>query len=158
MKIIEKQARPAQKHLVQTNQEQNSLDTQKGLTQVEGILTSPIKTKKDHYFAFFQLEGIDQDIPVIFRVEKPCPYCPPSGVATKCKWSGCGYLKPSQPNIPLRAKILLKGNWSESLTSPRPSFTCLEYQILVLPPQPTIKGLKEQISSLLITSLEKQSE
>ena len=39
-------ARPAQKHSVATNREPNSSDTPKGLSKMEGILTSPIKLKE----------------------------------------------------------------------------------------------------------------
>ena len=154
-------ARPAQKHSVKTLREGNESDTSKVLAQVEGIITSAVKLQElregqPYYWAFFALEGIKEtEIPVIFRLERPCPYCPSVG---KCKWSGCGYLKPSQPNIPPRSKILLKGTWAESLNSNRPSFTCSAYEILTSPPPLTIKDLKDQISSLLSTSLEKQSE
>jgi hypothetical protein len=45
MKNIKEKASPAKKHLVQTHQEQTN--TQKGLSKVEGILTSTIQTKTD---------------------------------------------------------------------------------------------------------------
>jgi hypothetical protein len=81
------------------------------------------------------LEGIQAEIPVIFRLKDN-----------------------SLPEVPHKAKILLKGTWSESENSSRPSFTCQEYQILSPPFQPTTKDLKEQISQLLTTSLKKLGE
>jgi hypothetical protein len=114
-------------------------------SKIEGILTSPIQTKPDlnepqnqwaiYYMAFFQLEGLDQDTPVIFRLKNN-----------------------TKPQIPLKSKVLLQGQWAEPSINPRPSFTCLDYEILANPPQPTIKDLREQIQSLLRTSLEKQKE
>jgi hypothetical protein len=114
------------------------------LAKVEGILTSPIKLKepredRPYFWAFFQLEGISHDIPVIFKMK--CPM----GNSIK-------------PEIPFRAKVLLKGTWSESLTSPRPSFTCTDYSILEPPPPPALKDLREQISTLLSLSLDQQSQ
>ena len=160
---------PAQKHPV-TTWEKNSSATQKGLSQVEGILTSPIKLKgagsqEPYFWAFFQLEGLNQDIPVIFKIPD-CPECGKGQGQVKvgreiraCKLcyltQGKSYGK---PEIPPRAKVLLKGTWSESLTSPRPSFTCQEYQILANPPPLTLKDLKEQVSQLLSISLEKKKE
>jgi len=137
-------ARPAQKHSVATNREPNSSDTPKGLSKIEGIITSPIKLKEpkndsSYYWAFFQLEGLDQEIPIIFRVK-----CPAGNL--------------HRPIIPLRSKVLLTGQWAESPNSTRPSFTCTIYEILADPPPLTIKSLREQISQLLTTSLEKQSE
>ena len=140
--IIEK-ARPAKKHTTQTSGEPIKL--QNGLAKIEGILTSPIQTKSDlnereniwatYYLAFFQFEGLDQDIPVIFRLKNN-----------------------SKPQIPLKSKVLLEGQWAEPSLSPRPSFTCSTYQILANPPPPTIKNLREQLNHLLPTSLEKQKE
>ena len=155
-------ARPAEKQTAPTSWEKNK-NFFNGLSKVEGIITSAVKLQellegKSYYWIFFALEGLKEtEIPVIFRLEKPCPYCPLVGTQ-KCKWSGCGYLKPSQPNIPPRSKILLKGTWAESLNSNRPSFTCSAYEILISPPPLTIKDLKEQISSLLSTSLDKKQE
>ncbi len=68
---------------------------QKGLSKVEGILTSSIQLKEPrnnnpYYLAFFQLEGIDQDIPVIFKLDSSS--------------------KPTPPDIPPRAKVLLEGH------------------------------------------------
>jgi len=44
------------------------------LNKVEGIITSKMElkgkaTNNPYYLAFFQLEGIDQDIPVIFKLD-----------------------------------------------------------------------------------------
>jgi hypothetical protein len=138
-KIIKEKARTAEKHTTQTSGEQ--IKFQKGLSKIEGIITSAIQTKKDHYLAFFQLEGIDTEIPVIFKLDS----CSDNPEADK-------------PDIPPRAKVLLEGKWANSDNSNRPSFTCWAYQILANPSPPTIKSLREQISSLLTTSLEKQSE
>jgi hypothetical protein len=147
-----KKARPTQKHPVATSWEQTT-DTQKGLSKVEGILTSAIQFKYEteidyeeektnaYCYAFFQLEGIDTEIPVIFKLDN----CSDNPEADK-------------PDIPPRAKVLLEGKWANSDNSNRPSFTCWAYQILANPSPPTIKSLREQISSLLTTSLEKQSE
>ena len=147
--INKKQARPAQKQKEQTNWE-NIKDTPKGLAKVEGILTSKIETKTEiqklgkwatYYLAFFQLEGIDTEIPVIFKLD-----------------SAVDLSEQSPPAIPPRAKVLLEGHWAEPTNSPRPSFTCLAWEIIANPPPLTIKSLREQISSLLTTSLEKQTE
>src|SRR5437762_11765448 len=96
-------ARPAQKHSVATNREPNGSDTPKGLSKMEGILTSPIKLKElkeeAYYWAFFQLEGIEQDIPVIFRIKKN-PFIQLSALPIS------GY---ERPEIPSRAKVLLIG-------------------------------------------------
>ncbi len=141
---------PAQKQSVQANWEPNSSDTRKG--KIEGLLTSPIKLKhtsqEAYFWAFFQLEGLNQDIPVIFKIKKEpflqLPNIPISGY--------------DKPEIPFRAKVLLTGTWSESPTSPRPSFTCSSYEVVSDPPPLTVKDLKEEINNLLSTSLEKQSE
>lgn len=138
-KIIK--ASPAKKQ-IQTNQEQA---TQKGLSKVEGILTSPLqinwpKEGTPYYLGFFQLEGLEQDIPTIFKLD------------SDENWAE------NKPDIPPKAKVLLEGKWANSDNSPRPSFTCLAYQIITTPPPPTIKSLREQISQLLKVSLEKQSE
>jgi hypothetical protein len=85
--------------------------------------------------AFFQLEGLEQDIPVIFRLKNNV-----------------------KPEIKPKSKVLLIGDWAEPNNSNRPSFTCTEYQILANPPPITIKSLREQISSLLTTSLDKKKE
>jgi hypothetical protein len=115
---------------------------QNGLNKVEGLLTSPIKlkainSKEPYFWAFFQLEGIPSEIPVIFKVD-----------------SG----EPTPPPIPPRRKILLEGKWADSPTSSRPSFTCWAFEVISNPPPLTLKDLKDQINSLLSTSLEKQSE
>jgi len=125
---------------------QHSLKNQ---SKVEGILTSPIKLKnQEYYWGFFQLEGIDTEIPIIFKIKKK-PYLALPNIPIS------GYEK---PEIPSRAKILLTGTWSESLTSPRPSFTCQGYQVLANPPPLTLKDLKDQLSQLLTTSLDKKTE
>lgn len=72
-----------------------------------------------------------------------------------CPWKGEVKVK---PEIPLRAKVRLEGKWAESPNSNRASFTCTIYEILAEPPPITIKSLREQISSLLTTSLEKKQE
>ena len=98
-------------------------------------------------------QGLNQDIPIIFKIKKKpflqLPNIPISGY--------------DKPEIPFRSKVLLEGTWSDmnmrqSPTSPRPSFTCTNYQILANPPPLTVKDLKEAINNLLNTSLEKQSE
>ena len=67
------------------------------LSKVEGILTSSIQLKqlknKAYYLAFFQLEGLNQDIPVVFKLD--------SSVAD---------LEANKPNIPSRTKLLLEGH------------------------------------------------
>ena len=76
----------------QPNQGKNNL------SKVEGILTSSLQLKEPrndnpYYYAFFQLEGITQDIPVIFKLDSS--------------------ISPNQqtpPSIPLRAKVLLEGH------------------------------------------------
>ena len=91
--------------------------------------------------SFFQLEGLNQDIPVVFKLDSSA--------------------KPDQqtpPDIPPRAKLLLEGHWAEPNNSTRPSFTCLAWEIIANPPPITIKSLREQINLLLTTSLEKQTE
>src|SRR4051812_28851483 len=92
-----KKARTAQKPLVQTHQEPTT-DTPKGLSKVEGILTSAIQFKHEresgisYCYAFFQLEGIATEIPVIFKLDgSPCLDCE------------------DKPDIPPRAKVLLEG-------------------------------------------------
>src|SRR3954447_25603226 len=110
MKIIKQKASTAEKQLVQNHQEQT--DTQKGLSKIEGIITSAIQFKHEREngisccYAFFQLEGISQDIPVIFKLDSS------------------ENLEQNKPNIPPRAKVLLEGKWAESNSSLRPSFTC----------------------------------
>ena len=116
---------------------------QKSLSKIEGILTSSLQLKEPrnnnpYYLAFFQLEGIDQDIPVIFKLDSSS--------------------EPTPPDLPSRAKVFLEGHWVEPTNSPRPSFTCLAFEIIANPPPITIKSLREQINSLLTTSLEKQTE
>ena len=158
---------------VQTNWK----NTKNGLSKVEGIITSALELKEPrnnnpYYYAFFQLEGLDQDIPVIFKLATPCIDCENAkticqalrGKHSKSKCEECrephteDCLIENKPNIPLRAKVLLEGKWAESLNSNRPSFTCLAFEIIANPPPITIKSLREQISSLLTTSLEKQTE
>jgi hypothetical protein len=87
-----KKARPAEKQKKQTHQEQTN--TQKSLNKVEGILSSSIQLKEPrnnnpYYLAFFQLEGIDTEIPVVFKLDSSA--------------------KPTPPAIPLRTKVLLEG-------------------------------------------------
>ena len=129
---------------VKTSGEKRNL--QNGLSKIEGIITSSIKLKElkegqSYFWAFFQLEGLNQDIPVIFKID-----------------SSVSPSEQTLPPIPPRSKVLLEGKWSESPNSTRPSFTCLAFEIISGPPPITIKSLREQISSLLTTSLEKQSE
>ena len=125
-----------------------------GLSKVEGILTSSIQLKHEvkgvqngwstygsYYLAFFQLEGLEQDIPVIFKID-----------------SSANPDQQTPPYIPPRAKVLLEGHWAEPTNSNRPSFTCLAWEIITNPPPITIKSLQKQINHLLITSLEKQTE
>ena len=112
------------------------------LSKIEGILTSSIKLKNQEYFwAFFQLEGINQDIPVVFKLD-----------------SSIDLSEQTPPDIPPRSKVILEGKWAESANNPRPSFTCLAYEILTNPPPTTIKSLKEQINHLLNTSKDKKQE
>jgi hypothetical protein len=95
-----KKARTAKKQLVQNHQEQT--DTQKGLSKVEGILTSAIQFKHEretgisYCYAFFQLEGLEQDIPVIFKLDDSEDYSPENLVKNK-------------PDIPPKSKVLLEG-------------------------------------------------
>src|SRR2546421_4528905 len=90
-------ARPAEKQkTVQTNWE-NIKDTPKGLAKVEGVITSALELKEPrnsnpYYLAFFQLEGIDTEIPVIFKLD-----------------SSVDPSEQSPPAIPPRAKVLLEG-------------------------------------------------
>ena len=91
--INKKPARPAQKQKEQTNQEQTN--TRKGLSKVEGVITSALELKKPrnsnpYYLAFFQLEGLNQDIPVIFKIDSSS--------------------EPTPPDLPSRAKVLLEGH------------------------------------------------
>ena len=66
------------------------------LAKVEGILTSKIELKVKprndsfYFYAFFQLEGITQDIPVIFKLDSAS--------------------EPTPPAIPLRGKLLVEGH------------------------------------------------
>ena len=141
MKIIKEKARPAEKPTIQTHQEQTN--TRKGLSKVEGVITSALELKKPrnsnpYYLAFFQLEGLNQDIPVIFKLDS--------------------FSEPTPPDIPPKSKVLLEGHWAQPTNNPRPSFTCLAWEVVSDPPPITIKSLREQISSLLTTSLEKQTE
>ena len=133
-----------QKDFVKTSGEKRNL--QNGLSKIEGILTSSIKLKElkegqSYFWAFFQLEGLNQDIPVIFKLD-----------------SSVSPSEQTPPYIPPRSKVLLEGKWAESLTSTRPSFTCTIYEFLADPPPITIKELREQISQLLTVSLEKKQE
>jgi len=98
---------------------------------ITGILTSRIETKKDYYYGFFKFPEPNQEVPVIFKENKPA------------------ILKGTQ--------VQLEGTWA---TSPgtRPSFTCQAYQILADPPQPTLKSLQKTLQPLLSTCLEKKSE
>jgi len=77
----------------QPNQGKNNL------SKVEGVITSAIQIKyephnnnKVYYLAFFQLERIDQDIPVIFKID-----------------SSVDPSEQTPPAIPLRTKVLLEG-------------------------------------------------
>ena len=142
---ISKKMNQLQKHSVATNREPTT-DTRNGLSKIEGIITSPIKLKElkegqPYYWAFFQLEGLDQDLPVIFKID-----------------SSANPREQTPPPIPPRSKVLLEGKWAESPNSTRPSFTCLAFEIISGPPPITIKDLREQISQLLTTSLEKKQE
>ena len=69
---------------------------QKQLSKIEGILTSPIQLKQlkneAYYLAFFQLEGIDQDIPIVFKAD-----------------SSVSPSEQTPPHIPPRSKVLLEG-------------------------------------------------
>jgi hypothetical protein len=91
-----KKARPAKKQLVQNHQEPTT-DTQKGLSKIEGIITSAIQFKHErengisYCYAFFQLEGLEQDIPVIFKLDSS------------------ENLEQNKPNIPPKSKVLLEG-------------------------------------------------
>ena len=89
--INKQKARPAQKQKEQTNWEKN---TRKGLAKVEGILTSSLQLKQlkneAYYLAFFQLEGITQDIPVIFKLDSAS--------------------EPTPPDISPKSKVLLEGH------------------------------------------------
>ena len=72
--------------------------SKKGLAKVEGIITSSIQLKgqgtdSPYYLAFFQLEGINQDIPIIFKLD-----------------SSIDPSEQSPPTIPPRAKVLLEGH------------------------------------------------
>ena len=148
---------------------------QKSLSKIEGILTSSIQLKqlknKAYYLAFFQLEGLEQDIPVIFKLATPCLDCENAKTIcqalikhSKSKCEECrephteDCLEENKPDIPPKSKVLLEGHWAEPNNSTRPSFTCLAWEIIANPPPITIKSLREQISSLLTTSLEKQTE
>src|SRR3954469_4640047 len=144
MKIIKQKASTAEKHTAQASGEPKF---QNGLSKIEGILTSAINFKlkglgsqKPYFYGFFQLEGISQDIPIIFKIKNQNPEIH------------------DKPKITPQSKVLLTGTWSESPNNTRPSFTCTEYQILANPAPPTIKSLREQISQLLTTSLEKKKE
>ena len=70
---------------------------QKSLSKIEGILTSSIQLKqlknKAYYLAFFQLEGLEQDIPVVFKLD-----------------SSVDPSEQTPPAIPLRTKLLLEGH------------------------------------------------
>jgi len=109
---------------VQTNWK----NTKNGLSKVEGIITSALELKEPrnnnpYYYAFFQLEGLDQDIPVIFKLATPCIDCENAkticqalrGKHSKSKCEECrephteDCLIENKPNIPLRAKVLLEG-------------------------------------------------
>jgi hypothetical protein len=64
------------------------------LSKIEAILTSKIElkgtgTNSPYYLAFFQLEGIATEIPVIFKLDSS--------------------VEPTPPPIPARAKVLLEG-------------------------------------------------
>ena len=108
-----------QKDFVKTSGEKRNL--QNGLSKIEGILTSSIKLKElkegqSYFWAFFQLEGLNQDIPVIFKID-----------------SSVSPSEQTPPYIPPRSKVLLTGQWAESPNSNRPSFTCLAFEIISAP-------------------------
>ena len=96
MKIIKEKARPAEKQKKQTNWEKNPKNN---LSKVEGVITSAIQIKyepeknKVYCYAFFQLEGLEQDIPVVFKLDR--------AVAD---------LEENKPNIPPKSKLLLEGH------------------------------------------------
>ncbi len=96
MKNIKEKARPAEKQKEQTNWEKNPKNN---LSKVEGVITSAIQIKyepeknKVYCYAFFQLEGLEQDIPVIFKLDR--------AVAD---------LEANKPNIPPKSKLLLEGH------------------------------------------------
>ena len=67
---------------------------QKSLSKVEGVITSSLQLKEPrndnpYYLAFF-LEGIDTEIPVIFKLDSSS--------------------EPTPPDLPSRAKVLLEGH------------------------------------------------
>ena len=101
---------------------------QKSLSKVEGVITSALELKEPrnsnpYYLAFFQLEGLNQDIPVIFKLVTPCLDCENAKTIcqalikhSKSKCEECrephteDCLEENKPNIPLRAKVLLEGH------------------------------------------------
>ena len=99
-------------------------------TKIQGLLTSRIETKQDYYYGFFKLEAHEQDIPVIFKGNKP--------------------------DLRKGCEVLLAGDWSQG--KERPSFTCSSYELIANPPQPTLKSLQQSLQPLLATCLEKKSE
>ena len=84
------------KPTVQTSWEKNQ-SFSKGLSKIEGILTSSFqlkgtRTNQPYYYGFFALEGIsDQDIPIIFKVDS-------------------SDTEPTPPDIPPQAKVILEGH------------------------------------------------
>ena|SRR5436853_2313388 len=113
MNNIKEKARPAQKQL----------------SKVEGVITSAIQIKyepennKVYCYAFFQLEGLNQDIPVIFKLATPCLDCENAKTIcqalikhSKNKCEECrephteDCLEENKPNIPPKSKVLLEGH------------------------------------------------
>jgi hypothetical protein len=43
----------------------------KGKIIIQGTLTSRIETRQDYYYGFFKLKNQNQEIPVIFKGNKP---------------------------------------------------------------------------------------
>jgi hypothetical protein len=82
--------------------------SKKGLAKIEGVLASKIElkyqNKQPYYLAFFQLEGLEQDIPVIFRIKSPCRF---HTDCQDCPWYGTK--DNVKPNIPPKSKVLLTG-------------------------------------------------
>src|ERR1043165_29138 len=122
-------ARPAKKQLV-TDQAKDKFNPANQLSKIEGIITSPIKLKEPreappYFWAFFQLEGIDQDIPVIFRLKdnSECPDCENAKTLCQafrgqhaqkkcedCQEPHCEDCPGPKPVIPPRSKVLLEGH------------------------------------------------
>ena len=152
----------------QTAQKHPEPTTPKGLNKIEGILTSALQIRhephinKVYCYGFFQLEGIDTDIKNLLQSKrtlwtKDLPDVNALDIPVIFKLANSENPEQNQPNIPPRAKVLLEGHWAQPTDSNRPSFTCLAWEIVSVPPI-TIKDLQKQISSLLTTSLTKKKE